>query len=146
MNKTKIICSIVSITVLTLIMLIVLNFIFYPYATSSKYRLASNQSTALIDIGFFWCSDNDFDNIEENFSEQDFWNNPILMKKISDDEVIFRSFGLNGINDNGNYDDITIIVKVKDRAIKKTTRHIPGRSFFKYWELYEWLFTPHESY
>ena len=146
MSKTKITCCIVSLIILTLLIFIILNFIYYPYATLSEYRMASNQTQALYYIGFERCLVNDFDNIEVNFSETDLWDNPILIKKISNNEVIFRSFGLNGINDNGTNDDITVTVLVEDGAIKKTTRHIPGRSFFKYWELYEWLFSPHESY
>ena len=150
MTKTKKICYIVSIIFFSLFTLIVLNFTYYPYATANKYSLASSQGQALFEIAFERClgcvANNDFDNIKQNFSKKDVWGNSIFIKKTDDGEIVFRSFGLNGIDDGGNYDDITVTIKVEDGTIEKTNRHIPGRSFFKYWELYEWLFTPHESY
>jgi hypothetical protein len=111
----------------------------YPYADSLECRNAETQLGIFSNVAFryYLLNDEEFKEFIESSKmpcKIDVWGNQCLLKK-DKDKVLLRSFGKNGIDDNGKVDDITVIIEQRKDGLFKTKK-IAGYTKFKYWKIF----------
>ena len=142
--NNRVICIVVSCIFLLIAIFFCYIFYKYPYSTASECRDAETQLGIFSNVAFYYFSFN-----KKQFEEFiewgkmpykiDVWGHECLLQK-DKNKVLLRSFGKNGIDNEGNVDDITVIIEQRKDELFKTKK-IAGYTFFRYWKIFpkSWL-------